>query len=457
MIGHGKNALSGLVAALAVVLLLSAIPASAAIVGLEGTSFNLTAKAGYITTPDGGSYLSWGYANGDGPAQYPGPTLIVNEGDTVTVTLTNELATNVSMIFPGMASVTAKGGKKGLFTREAEPAKNAVTYTFVAEKPGTYMYQSGTRPELQIEMGLFGAIIVRSATQGQAYDSEDTAYDDEFLFLLSEVDPVIHEQMELGMENMVDNTKWEPVIWMINGRSAPDTMAPNYAPWLPHQPYNCMPNIEAGQTLLIRLANAGRDLHPFHTHGNHSTIVGRYGNLLESVPGAGADLAVEEFTVQMVPGSTVDSLFTWTGEGIGWDVYGHQSDINVEPLDDFPGPGDVDHNGDGIVDWVDMMPHESAADHGKPFPVVLPDPTDLAFGGFYSGSPYLGLLGNLPPGEGGLNPKGGFAYMWHSHTEKEMVNFDIFPGGMMTMFIVTAPGSGGAMPMRADGSSVEGR
>jgi hypothetical protein len=26
--------------------------------------------------------------------------------------------------------------------------------------------------------------------------------------------------------------------------------------------------------------------------------------------------------------------------------------------------------------------------------------------------------------------------MWHSHTEKEMTNWDIFPGGMMTMMII---------------------
>jgi hypothetical protein len=29
--------------------------------------------------------------------------------------------------------------------------------------------------------------------------------------------------------------------------------------------------------------------------------------------------------------------------------------------------------------------------------------------------------------------------MWHSHTEKEMVNNDVFPGGMMTMLIVEHP------------------
>ena len=29
--------------------------------------------------------------------------------------------------------------------------------------------------------------------------------------------------------------------------------------------------------------------------------------------------------------------------------------------------------------------------------------------------------------------------MWHSHTEREMTNDDIFPGGMMTMMMVEHP------------------
>jgi hypothetical protein len=58
----------------------------------------------------------------------------------------------------------------------------------------------------------------------------------------------------------------------------------------------------------------------------------------------------------------------------------------------------------------------------------------------YGGSPFLGTLGSLPPGEGGLNPNAGFVFMWHSHTEKEMTNWDIFPGGMMTMLIIEPPG-----------------
>ena len=89
----------------------------------------------------------------------------------------------------------------------------------------------------------------------------------------------------------------------------------------------------------------------------------------------------------------------------------------------------------------DPVTHEYCADHGKPFPVILPADSELTFGGQWSGSPYLGGGGALPPGQGGLNPDGGFFFMWHSHNEKEMVNNDIFPGGMMTHIAIQPPGA----------------
>jgi hypothetical protein len=39
-----------------------------------------------------------------------------------------------------------------------------------------------------------------------------------------------------------------------------------------------------------------------------------------------------------------------------------------------------------------------------------------------------------------LSVNAGYFYMWHSHNEKEMVNYDIFPGGMMTMLIIEPHG-----------------
>lgn len=413
----------------AVVLFLSATQARAVINGITGSTFTLTAKDGYISTPDGNSVYMWGYANGGGLMQYPGPTLIINQGATVTVNLTNTLSVPVSVVFPGQ-QVTASGGSAGLLTQEALPAGSPVTYTFTATHPGTYTYYSGTRPELQIEMGLFGTIIVRPATAGQAYNHVATAYDREYLFVLSEIDPTIHGLVETGQMNVIDNTTYKPVYWFINGRAAPDTLLDAASPLLPYQPYDSLPRMHPGETMLLRVVGAGRDLHPFHTHGNHAFIIARDGRLLESIPGvSGPDLQQPVFTIPSVPGETVDALFRWTGEGLGWDIYG-------------TGPGYA-HTCNGLTTpspGFDPTTHEYCPDHGKPFPVILPELQDLTFGGFYSGSPYLGVLGSLPPGEGGLNPSAGFVFMWHSHNDKELVNFDIFPGGMLTMMIVEPPG-----------------
>src|SRR5207244_10872524 len=93
--------------------------------------------------------------------QVPGPTLIVTQGQTVTVDLQNGLPTaagNTSILFPGF-NVTTTGGSAGLLTQEAAPG-GTVRYTFVADTPGTRSYYSGTQGDLQVEMGLYGAIIV---------------------------------------------------------------------------------------------------------------------------------------------------------------------------------------------------------------------------------------------------------------------------------------------------------
>ncbi len=405
-----------LIALLLVSFALFAGAAHAAIDGLTGTTFNLTAKTGYISTGDGNSLLVWGYANGDGLMQYPGPTLIVNQGDTITVNLTNTLTVPVSIVFPGQTGVTATGGTPGLMTAEAAPGAT-VSYSFTAAQAGTYLYQSGTQPHLQIEMGLVGALIVRpnvASAAMQAYEHQDTMFDREDLFLLTEMDARVHELVDMGRMADVDNAAYFPTLWFINGRNAPDTMAEAFVSWLPHQPYNSMPRMHPGERLLMRLIGAGRDLHPFHTHGNHALVIARDGRLLSSAPGAGADLANPEYTITVAPGQTVDAIFEWTGKDLGWDIYGHQA-------------GDA------------LEPNEYAPDHGKPLPVALPNQQDLTFGGYWGGSPFLGLLEPLPPGEGGMNPYAGFTYMWHSHTEKEMTNDDIFPGGMMTMLIIEHP------------------
>jgi FtsP/CotA-like multicopper oxidase with cupredoxin domain len=422
--------------------------------GISGNSFELTAKDGRISTPDGGSIYFWGYADtssgGLGVAQYPGPTLIVQQGTRVTITLKNTLPSPVSIVFPGQSGVIASGGQKGLLTQEAL-TDSPVTYTFIASQPGTYTYYSGTQPDLQIELGLVGALIVRPANFNvaspatrKAYNDgpnplnhdtvkpgrdqlPDSAFDQEYLFLLTDLDPTYHEAVEDQIEAYrqanagnatppafkpnVDTTKRLPVYWFINGRAAPDTMAAPRTKTLPNQPYDAFPRMYPGQNLLMRVIGAGRDPHPFHNHGNHARVIARNGRLLQSSPAAGADLSYLVFTVPSYPGETTDAVFTWTGAGLGWDMYGH-------------GPSDA------------LAPYEDPADHGKPFPVVLPSDKDATYGDWYGGSPFLGVKASLPPGLGILDPSGGYIYMWHSHAEKEIVNNNAFPGGMLTMLLI---------------------
>src|ERR1700688_13183 len=156
--------------------LMFAAAAHAAAPGITGPTFNLTAQAAFINQPDGNQVYSWGYGCNGAPTgfapsaitgatcptmQIPAPTLIVTQGQTVTVHLTNNLPTsagNTSILFPGF-TVAPPGGVTGLLTNEAAPG-GTVTYTFTATSPGTRAYYSGTQGDLQVEMGLYGAIIV---------------------------------------------------------------------------------------------------------------------------------------------------------------------------------------------------------------------------------------------------------------------------------------------------------
>ena len=433
MATNKKSPGPGLRAAVVALLLAGAGAAGATVEGLSGTSFTLTARQDIVSTADGNSHYAWGYANGTGRMQYPGPTLIVQQGATITITLQNQLPVPVSIVFPGQQGVAASGGVAGTLTQEAQPGGSAVTYSFVASQAGTYLYHSGTNPALQVDMGLVGALIVRPAATGQAYPQPGTRFDREYLFLLSEMDPAIHarvyDQVMAGLPVAVDTTAFRPTLWFINGRNAVDTMQDSGVPWLPTQPYGSLPRMHPGERLLMRMIGAGRDLHPFHHHGNHALAIARDGRVLSTNPAdptLAPDLATADFTVNSVPGQTMDLIFEWTGAELGWDVYGT---ADVHPHGCSPAPG---------TDF-DASTHEYCPDHYKSIPVIIPGSLDLSFGPYYSGSPYLGSFGTLPPGTPMLNEQAGHFHMWHSHNEKEVTTDDIFPGGMMTMLVIEAP------------------
>jgi len=500
--------------AMATAILLLAAAAHAAAPGITGP-FNLTAQPAYLTQPDGQTVYSWGYGCNGAPSgflpattttpfcsamQVPGPTLIVTQGQTVTVTLTNGLPTaagNTSILFPGF-KVTATGGVAGLLTQEAAPG-GTVTYTFTASSPGTRAYYSGTQSDLQVEMGLFGAIIVlpssvpaacttgvhasnlaAEASWGEsdfrlsaaAYNHPQACYDREYLFQFSEMDQNIHTQAlaqvtaragcvagAAGCSLNVPTEPYHPSYFMINGRSMPDDMDANYAPQYPHQPYNGNPHMHPGELTLLRIIGQGRWQHPFHEHGNHVRILARDGNLILSQTDPNSLAGPLLFTTTTTPGLAMDGIFYWTGKGLNWDAYGHNP-ASTDALAHAKDTCTPDANGYNTGDPAAINYYEWCQDHNKPLqvapfgdvaaggPTTLPDPNLFTNGAWFGGSPYLGPdatvravgpTGTTPPSGTIANPptsEAGFAFMWHSHNEREITTNNIFPGGMLMMMLV---------------------
>lgn len=450
--------------------------------GIEGSggagisTFNLYTSPFNMNLPDGSSVHMWGFGDQDAGAnsthpegngynlpQYPAPTLIVNEGDAVTINVTNSgVPLPVSLVVTGHQvdaneTVPGDGNDGGLVTEEASVGEQ-VSYTFTAGKAGTYIYHSlgGPNPGLQAEMGLQGVMVVRPAgfdgnSNRVAYDASGTDYDHEFLILLTEIDPDLHFEIERGHYTHVTQSDREATIWFVNGRVFPDLFQLDYVPILPHQPYQGIAQTHPGARVLVREVNAGHDSHPFHHHGENMRLIARDGRVLSSDGGASADLGRSDNTLNMAPKQTIDSIWMWTGKDLNWDIYGpvntNCTDSNNNMADDATEGGAPEdlvmcHDAtctDNDNDGFDDSNHEYCADHGKALPVTLPGVQDLSLGGWWSGSPFMGDLGDLPPGEGGLNPFGGYFHVWHSHNEKELTTFDIFPGGSLSAVVILPP------------------
>jgi hypothetical protein len=229
----------------------------------------------------------------------------------------------------------------------------------------------------------------------------------------------------------------------------------------PHQPYNANPHMHPGELVLLRIIGQGRLQHPFHEHANHVRVLGRDGNLLLTSSNKLAGPLL--FTTSTTPGMAMDGIFQYTGKNLNWDIYGHGK---LDPTDPDPTKDTITHtpcspDANGYYTSVVQAPnyYEWCGDHGKPLeskpfgqvgsggPVTLPDPNILANGAWYSGTPYFGPDANMrsvgptpiPPFGTIANDPGseaGFAFMWHSHNEREITTNNIFPGGMMTMMLV---------------------
>ncbi len=198
----------------------------------------LFAKTGTLTLPGPTTVTIWGYADtAGGAATLPGPLLVVNQGEALDIVLTN-----VNLPDATALSIPQLGGAPDT---TGVTAGTSTTYHFAAAdlQPGTYLYEAGLTANgpRQVAMGLVGALIVRPPAAGQAYAIPASAYDDEALLVLSELDPAFN-----AAPTTFDLRSYAPKYWLINGKAFPDIDTP--APLI---------STGGGRRVLLRYVNAG--------------------------------------------------------------------------------------------------------------------------------------------------------------------------------------------------------
>jgi FtsP/CotA-like multicopper oxidase with cupredoxin domain len=403
-------------------------------------SFTLEARTGYMQTPDGNSIFMWSYTRSGRGFQLPGPTLCVTAGSPVTVVLHNTLPEATSIVFSGQDNIAADGqparpqfdgtGTMTSLVQEAAATNGSVTYTFTASTPGTYLYSTGSDVAKQRDMGLYGALVVRAASVpgpgvGQANSDASSTYSasHEYLYVLSQIDPALHLAVERNRS--FDYTKTIGRYFLINGRSMPDTLAPNNAAWMPNQPYGSLIHITSYDAVrnpnpaLIRYVNAGPVNYPFHPHGNNQVVITRDGTAVHTA--AGSDASYEKFLIDVGPGQSVDTLDKWVSE---YD------------------PDAQDESTGGACSRVVTTTNCASV----PSDIQLPQLQDQIVGPgtetWFSENPYLGApggQGEIPTGMIQNNECGEYYHVAHSHALEQATNYGASFGGMMTLIRIDPP------------------
>lgn len=185
----------------------------------EGTpdkSFTLVAEKTIIGFSSGAEMEAWTF-NG----QFPGPALVVNEGDLVEVTLVNkDIEEGVTLHWHGIDVPNAEDGVAGMTQNAVRPGET-YTYRFVVHESGSHWYHSHQVSSIQVYKGLFGAfnILPKDASPDEkeldmTLFAHEVDRGKERITTLGTIDSLQRRQVEPGTEvrlrlnNSSSNTKY---------------------------------------------------------------------------------------------------------------------------------------------------------------------------------------------------------------------------------------------------------
>ena len=228
--------------------------------GTGNADYTLYIEPGFLTiNGDGGAVINvWGYTDGNGsPPMVPGPILEATQGQSISVEVVNNHNRNHNFVIQGVTSDTGS----------ISPGSSK-TYTFTPSQGGVFFYRDTLNSNVNREMGLHGALIVRSNNGNRAWDN-GPAYDIERLWVMTDMDvPRWNERAAAGQS--VSTGTYRPNYFMMNGQGGFDAM---------HDP-NTVLEGNVGDVGLVRIVNAGQFDESLHWHGNHFRVISRNGQHL---------------------------------------------------------------------------------------------------------------------------------------------------------------------------------
>jgi FtsP/CotA-like multicopper oxidase with cupredoxin domain len=259
---------------------------------------NLVALEATATMPDATVIPMWGFFPDteqlctDVPAWEVGPALTATDGGTLTVNVRNCLSVPVSIFIPGQLKATSPvtfdngDGKQRVRSFDVETAAGGSgSYTWTGVKEGTYLYHSGTHPQVQVQMGLYGALTV--GNYGIA---------DEATLVYSEIDPALHAAVDDGSYGTTGPTStfdYLPRYFLINGAAYPGTT--NIA-------------VDTGSDVLLRFVNAGLKVHvPTLEGGLYMDLIAEDGNLYP--------FPLTQYGVELPAAKTIDAVVNVGADG----------------------------------------------------------------------------------------------------------------------------------------------
>lgn len=239
--------------------------------------YELTASEFQWNITEGKTVKAWGFNE-----QLPGPTLKANIGDTMVIRVKNNLAEPTIVHWHGLRIPATMDGTGAV----QDPIQPGETYEYRFELPdaGTFWYHSHANETVQVERGMYGALIVE--------DPNDPVTDGERIFMI--------DDMKLNSRNEFTEPSWyipriverhdgrQGNTLLINGKEKPTI------------------NLHAGQMERWRFINSSSARYFYLYMGERSfQIIGTDGGLLEQpknvnkvliTPGERVDIVVGPFS-----------------------------------------------------------------------------------------------------------------------------------------------------------------